>query len=110
MAKICKRCNKEYDVKEKKCPVCGGKLETKYDPEELEEIKRQNDDILFNYTIMPGLFQYINCPKFSPEDAVSNVYVTIRKVSALRPPGFTFDESCAIISVEIQWQEEEKCQ
>lgn len=52
MTKICKRCNKEYDVKEKKCPVCGGKLETKYDPEEWEEIKRQNDDMTVINTLL----------------------------------------------------------
>lgn len=52
MTKICIKCNKEFDEKQKKCPVCGSKLKPKYTPEELEEIKKQNDDMTVINTMM----------------------------------------------------------
>lgn len=45
MTKICIKCNKEFDENRKKCPVCGSKLKPIYTQEELEEIKKQNDDM-----------------------------------------------------------------
>ena len=44
MYKVCKACGKQYDLSVKKCPECGGKLKEQFTEEELEEIKKQNDD------------------------------------------------------------------
>lgn len=52
MTKICVKCNKEFDKKQKKCPVCGSKLKPIYTPEELEEIKKQNDDMTVINTML----------------------------------------------------------
>lgn len=40
----CKNCGKQFDLSVKKCPECGGKLKKQFTEEELEEIKKQNDD------------------------------------------------------------------
>ena len=45
MYKFCEKCNKEYDLKEKKCPECGTNLIKKYTEEELKEIQKENDDM-----------------------------------------------------------------
>ena len=37
MYKICENCKEKYDLKEKKCPQCGGKLKKQYTEEELKE-------------------------------------------------------------------------
>lgn len=52
MTKICEKCNKEFDEKQKKCPVCGNKLKSKYTLKELEEIKKQNDDMTVINTML----------------------------------------------------------
>lgn len=44
MKKYCNNCKKEFDARKKKCPICDKKLETKYSEEELEAIRKQNDD------------------------------------------------------------------
>ena len=46
MYKICENCKEKYDLKEKKCPQCGGKLKKQYTEEELKEIQKQNDDMM----------------------------------------------------------------
>jgi rRNA maturation endonuclease Nob1 len=50
-------CGKKYDLSEKKCPkrkcpVCGGKIETQYTEEEMREIKKQNDDMVVINTLL----------------------------------------------------------
>ena len=50
--KKCITCNKEYDEKQKKCPVCGCKLKSKYTPEQMKEIKKQNDDMTVINTLL----------------------------------------------------------
>ena len=52
MYKICKNCGKKYDLPEKKCPACGGKLIKQYTEEELKEIQKQNDDIAVINTLL----------------------------------------------------------
>ena len=44
MYKVCKNCGNRVDLSVKKCPECGGKLKKQFTEEELEEIKKQNDD------------------------------------------------------------------
>ena len=44
MYKVCKNCGKQFDLSVKKCPECGGKNKKQFTEEELEEIKKQNDD------------------------------------------------------------------
>ena len=46
MYKICENCKEKYDLKEKKCPHCGGKLKKQYTEEELKEFQKQNDDTM----------------------------------------------------------------
>lgn len=45
MYKFCEKCKKKYDLKEKKCPVCGTKLKKEYTEEEIKEIQKENDDM-----------------------------------------------------------------
>ena len=57
MYKICMNCGKKYDLSEKKCPkrkcpVCGGKIETQYTEEEMREIQKQNDDMVVINTLL----------------------------------------------------------
>lgn len=52
MYKICKDCKEKYDLSEKKCPKCGGKLKKQYTKEELEKIQKQNDDIIVINTFL----------------------------------------------------------
>lgn len=52
MIKVCKKCNKSYDESYKKCPVCGKKLETQYTKEELEQIKKENEDMMIIDTLI----------------------------------------------------------
>jgi len=52
MTNYCPVCDTEYDCKEINCPVCGKKLIEKYTQEELEEIKRQNDDFTVINTLL----------------------------------------------------------
>ncbi len=47
MTKHCKKCHREFDCMEKKCPLCGTKLTDRYTEEELAEIQKQNDDMMF---------------------------------------------------------------
>lgn len=44
MYKWCEKCSKKYDMEQKKCSECSSKLKKMYTEEELEEIKKQNDD------------------------------------------------------------------
>ena len=44
MYKVCKNCGKQFDLSVKKCPECGGELKKQFAEEELEGIKKQNDD------------------------------------------------------------------
>ena len=53
MYKVCKNCGKQYDLSEKKCSECGGKLKEQFTEAELEEIKKQNDDFT---AISPFMF------------------------------------------------------
>lgn len=53
MKNYCEKCGKEFDIKKKKCPVCGEKLRIDYSEEELKEIKKQNDDMVAINTMMP---------------------------------------------------------
>lgn len=46
MIRVCSNCNKEYDVDMKKCPICGKRLKRQYTQEELEKIKKENDEAL----------------------------------------------------------------
>ena len=52
MYKICRDCGAKYDLSEKKCPKCGGKLETQYTEEELKEIQKQNEDMTVVNTLL----------------------------------------------------------
>ena len=52
MYKICENCKEKYDLKEKKCPQCGGKLKKQYTKEELKEIQKQNDDTMVIDTLL----------------------------------------------------------
>lgn len=52
MYKACVNCGKQYDLSVKKCPECGGKLRKQYTEEELEEIKKQNDDMAVISTLL----------------------------------------------------------
>ena len=52
MYKVCKDCGKQYDLSVKKCPECGRKLKKQFTEEELEEIKKQNDDFTAISTFM----------------------------------------------------------
>ena len=61
MYKICENCKEKYDLKEKKCPQCGGKLKKQYTggklkkqytEEELKEIQKQNDDTMVIDTLL----------------------------------------------------------
>lgn len=53
MKKRCVCCNKEYDEKIKKCPDCDKKLKNVPTQEELEEMKKQNDDMVAINIMMP---------------------------------------------------------
>ncbi|MEG0296589.1 MAG: hypothetical protein RR620_07685 [Clostridium sp.] len=50
--KYCKKCKKEFDVEDKKCPICGKKLDKILSDKEKEEIQKQNDD----YTVIDTMF------------------------------------------------------
>ncbi len=52
MYKFCEKCKEMYDLKEKKCPKCGGKLKKQYTEEELKEIQKQNDDMTVINTML----------------------------------------------------------
>ena len=52
MYNMCDKCKKEYDMSEKKCPICGKKLKVKYTEEELKEIEKQNDDFTVINTML----------------------------------------------------------
>ena len=52
MYKIGENCKEKYDLKEKKCPQCGGKLKKQYTEEELKEIQKQNDDTMVIDTLL----------------------------------------------------------
>ena len=53
MYKVCIKCGKKFDLKEKKCLDCGGKLKKEYSEEELKELQKQNDDFtVINTTII----------------------------------------------------------
>ena len=52
MFKVCEKCNKQYGVEWKKCPVCGKRLKNRYSAEELKEIQKQNDDMTVINTMM----------------------------------------------------------
>ena len=52
MYKIGENCKEKYDLKEKKCPLCGGKLKKQYTEEELKEIQKQNDDTMVIDTLL----------------------------------------------------------
>ncbi len=45
MMKICEQCRKQFDEKQKKCPVCGKRLKKQYTEQELKNIQKENDDI-----------------------------------------------------------------
>lgn len=47
MTEYCIKCKIEFAAgnKNRKCPVCGSKLQKIYTKEELEEIRKQNDEI-----------------------------------------------------------------
>ena len=51
--KICVHCNKEFDEETKKCSECGKRLKVGLTKEELEELKKQNDDMVAINTMMP---------------------------------------------------------
>lgn len=53
MKKICVKCDKEFDESMKKCPICDNKLKSVFTEQELEEIKKQNDDMVAINTMMP---------------------------------------------------------
>ena len=46
MIYVCPKCKKEYEESVKKCPVCEKRLKRQYTKEELEKIKKENDDAL----------------------------------------------------------------
>jgi len=46
MIHVCPKCNKQYDENMKKCPICGKRLKREYTQEELEKIKKENDEAL----------------------------------------------------------------
>ena len=46
MISECPKCNKQYDENMKKCPICGKRLKRQYTQEELEKIKKENDESL----------------------------------------------------------------
>ena len=46
MIRVCPKCNKQYDVNVKKCPTCGKRLKREYTQEELEKIKKENDEAM----------------------------------------------------------------
>ncbi len=46
MIYVCPKCEKEYEESVKKCPVCEKRLKRQYTQEELEKIKKENDDAL----------------------------------------------------------------
>ena len=52
MYKHCEKCEKDYDCTLKKCPDCGEKLVKQYTKEELEQIKKQNDDFTVINTML----------------------------------------------------------
>ena len=45
MIKVCETCKRQYPYREKKCPQCGKRLKKRYTQAELEEIRKQNDDM-----------------------------------------------------------------
>ena len=45
-------CGMKYDLSEKKCPVCGGKLKKQFTEEELKDIQKQNDDMAVISTLL----------------------------------------------------------
>lgn len=53
MKKVCEQCGQEFDWTVKKCPICSKKLKTRYTEEELQEMKKQNDDMVAINTMMP---------------------------------------------------------
>ncbi len=46
MIYVCPKCNKQFDKSVKKCPECGKRLKRQYTEEELEKIKKENDEAL----------------------------------------------------------------
>ena len=52
MYKIYKDYGEKCDLPEKKCPVCGGKLEKQFTEEELMGIQEQNDDMTVINTLL----------------------------------------------------------
>ena len=52
MRKYCKKCEKGCDGTSKECPVCGEKLTKEYTEEELEQVKKQNDDFTVINTLL----------------------------------------------------------
>ena len=53
MKKVCEQCGLEFDLTVKKCPICSKKLKNRYMEDELQEIKKQNDDMVAINTMMP---------------------------------------------------------
>lgn len=52
MMKICGYCHRQFDEKQKKCPICGRKLKKHYTEEELREIQKENDDMTVINTLL----------------------------------------------------------
>lgn len=46
MIHVCPKCNKQYAETVKKCPICGKRLKRQYTEEELEKIRKENDEAL----------------------------------------------------------------
>lgn len=46
MIRVCPNCNKQYDEDVKICPICGKRMKKQYTQEELEKIKKENDEAL----------------------------------------------------------------
>ena len=52
MFKTCKDCGNKYDLSEKNCPACRGKLKKQFTEEELKELQKQNDDLAVINTLL----------------------------------------------------------
>lgn len=53
MKKMCEHCGREFGLNAKKCPICGKRLKTIYTEEELQEMRKQNDEMIAIHMMMP---------------------------------------------------------
>lgn len=46
MIHVCLKCNQQYEETMKKCPICGKRLKKQYTEEELEKIRKEEEDAM----------------------------------------------------------------